>query len=84
VTPSYSHIRTSIERHVAWIEFNRPPINAFNRAMVEETYSAVEAAIAGGRRAGTGTDISSAYRSHRDDILAAAARGVHTSRRWTR
>jgi enoyl-CoA hydratase/carnithine racemase len=46
VTPSYSHIRTSIERHVAWIEFNRPPINAFDRAMVEETYSAVEAAIA--------------------------------------
>jgi enoyl-CoA hydratase/carnithine racemase len=46
VTARYSHIRTSIERHVAWIEFNRPPINAFNRPMVDETYSAVEAAIA--------------------------------------
>ncbi|HEY4168321.1 MAG TPA: enoyl-CoA hydratase/isomerase family protein [Reyranella sp.] len=46
MTASYRHIRTSIERHVAWIEFNRPPINAFNRAMVDETYSAVEAAIA--------------------------------------
>jgi enoyl-CoA hydratase/carnithine racemase len=46
VTGSHSHVRSSIERHVAWIEFNRPPINAFNRAMVDETYRAVEAAIA--------------------------------------
>lgn len=46
MTGNYSHIRTSIDRHVAWIEFNRPPINAFNRTMVDETYSAVEAAIA--------------------------------------
>lgn len=46
MTATYRHIRSSIDRHVAWIEFNRPPINAFDRAMVEETYSAVEVAIA--------------------------------------
>ena len=38
VTGTYSHSRTSIDRHVAWIEFNRPPINAFNRAMVDGTH----------------------------------------------
>ena len=46
MTGNYRHIRISIERHVVWIEFNRPPINAFNRAMVDETHQAVEAAIA--------------------------------------
>ena len=45
MTEGYSHIRSSVERHVAWIEFNRPPINAFNRQMVDETYRAVEAAL---------------------------------------
>ena len=45
MTEAYSHIRTSIERHVAWIEFNRPPINAFNRVMLDETCRAVEVAI---------------------------------------
>jgi enoyl-CoA hydratase len=46
VTPAYSFIRTSVERHVAWIEFNRPPVNAFTRPMVDETYDAIAAALA--------------------------------------
>jgi enoyl-CoA hydratase len=46
VTEAYSYIRSSVERHVGWIEFNRPPINAFNRQMVDETYDAVERALA--------------------------------------
>jgi enoyl-CoA hydratase len=46
VTEAYAHIRTSLERHVAWIDFNRPPINAFNRQMVDETHRAVAAALA--------------------------------------
>jgi len=46
VSQSYAHIRTSTNRHVAWIEFNRPPVNAFTRPMVEETHAAVVAALA--------------------------------------
>jgi enoyl-CoA hydratase len=46
VTEPYSYIRFSVERHIAWIEFNRPPINAFNRQMVDETHRAVERALA--------------------------------------
>ena len=42
----YAHIRTSVERHVAWIEFYRPPVNAFTRPMVDETYDAIGAALA--------------------------------------
>jgi enoyl-CoA hydratase len=46
VSEAYAYIRCSVERHIAWIEFNRPPINAFNRQMVDETYRAIEAALA--------------------------------------
>jgi len=46
VSRPYAHIRTSVERHVAWIEFNRPPVNAFTRPMVDETYDAIAAALA--------------------------------------
>ena len=46
MTEAYAHIRTSTQRHVAWIEFNRPPINAFNRPMVDETCRALETALA--------------------------------------
>lgn len=43
---SYAHIRASVERHVAWIEFDRPPVNAFTRPMVDETHDAIGAALA--------------------------------------
>jgi enoyl-CoA hydratase/carnithine racemase len=45
VSRAYDHIRSSIDRHVAWIEFNRPPVNAFTRPMVDETYAAIAAAL---------------------------------------
>lgn len=31
------HVRLSVVRDVGWLEFNRPPINAFNEQMVQET-----------------------------------------------
>ncbi len=46
VSRTYAHLRTSVERHVAWIEFNRPPVNAFTRPMVDETHDAIGAALA--------------------------------------
>ncbi len=49
-------IRSSVDRHVGWLEFNRPPVNAFTREMVDETHDAI-AARAGrsrGARAGAG------------------------------
>jgi len=39
-------IRSSTIRHVGWLEFNRPPVNAFTREMVEETHDAIATALA--------------------------------------
>jgi len=41
-----SFVRFSIERHVGWLEYNRPPVNAFTRPMVDETHDAIAAALA--------------------------------------
>lgn len=41
-----SFIRASTVRHVGWLDFNRPPVNAFNHRMVEETRDAIAAALA--------------------------------------
>jgi enoyl-CoA hydratase len=41
-----SFIRLSTLRHVAWLEYNRPPVNAFNREMVEQVHDAIAAALA--------------------------------------
>ncbi|MBR2819723.1 MAG: enoyl-CoA hydratase/isomerase family protein [Reyranella sp.] len=41
-----SFIRSSIVRHVGWVDFNRPPVNAFNHQMVDETHDAIAAALA--------------------------------------
>src|SRR5262245_35224654 len=38
-------IRSSVDRHVGWLEFNRPPVNAFTREMVDETHDAIAAAL---------------------------------------
>ncbi|GEP55606.1 enoyl-CoA hydratase/isomerase family protein [Reyranella soli] len=38
-------IRSSVDRHVGWLEFNRPPVNAFTREMVDETHDAIVAAL---------------------------------------
>jgi enoyl-CoA hydratase/carnithine racemase len=39
-------VRFSVERHVGWLEFDRPPVNAFTREMVDETRDGIEAALA--------------------------------------
>jgi enoyl-CoA hydratase len=39
-------IRFTIESHVGWLEFNRPPVNAFTHEMVEETRDGIAAALA--------------------------------------
>ncbi len=41
-----SFVRVAVERHVGWLEFNRPPVNAFTRQMVDETHDAITAALA--------------------------------------
>jgi enoyl-CoA hydratase/carnithine racemase len=39
-------VRFTVERHVGWLEFNRPPVNAFTRQMVDETHDDIAAALA--------------------------------------
>ena len=41
-----SLIRASIVRNVGWLDFSRPPVNAFNYQMVEETRDTIAAALA--------------------------------------
>ena len=43
---SYEFIRLSTVNHTAWLEFNRPPVNAFNRQMVDEVHNAIRTALA--------------------------------------
>ena len=46
VSDSYEFIRTQDINRVRWLEFNRAPVNAFNRQMGEETRAAIKAAAA--------------------------------------
>ena len=46
MTYSLEFIRLRVVAHVAWIEFNRAPVNAFNREMVEEVREAIATALA--------------------------------------
>ncbi len=46
MTYSLEFIRLRVVARVAWIEFNRAPVNAFNREMVEEVREAIATAIA--------------------------------------
>ena len=39
-------IRRSIIAHVGWLEFDRPPVNAFTREMVDEVHDAVASMLA--------------------------------------
>ena len=40
-----SLIRFTNERSVGWLEFNRPPVNAFTREMVDELHDAIQSAL---------------------------------------
>jgi enoyl-CoA hydratase len=46
MTQNQSCLRFTIERHVGWMEFNRPPVNAFTREMVDELHDAIASALA--------------------------------------
>lgn len=41
----FNFIKVSDVRATRWLEFNRPPVNAFTRQMVEEVHSSVRAAL---------------------------------------
>ncbi len=41
-----SVIRFTNQNHVGWLEFNRPPVNAFTREMVDEVHDAIAATLA--------------------------------------
>jgi enoyl-CoA hydratase/carnithine racemase len=41
-----SFVRRSIVHHVGWLEFDRPPVNAFTRGMVEEVHDVLAALLA--------------------------------------
>jgi enoyl-CoA hydratase/carnithine racemase len=41
-----SFIRLSTVAHVGWLEFNRPPVNAFTHEMVNETHDGIAAMLA--------------------------------------
>ena len=40
-----SCLRFTIERHVGWLEYDRPPVNAFTRDMLDELHDAIAAAL---------------------------------------
>jgi enoyl-CoA hydratase/carnithine racemase len=46
MTKTYNTIHLSVVSRVAWLEFNRPPINAFTHEMVDEVRAAITSALA--------------------------------------
>lgn len=46
MSEQFEHVRLEIVNGVAWLEFARPPVNAFNRPMVDETFAAMKQALA--------------------------------------
>ena len=46
MSATFENVRLEIVNGVAWLEFARPPVNAFNRAMVDETFAAMKQALA--------------------------------------
>ncbi|MFY9935401.1 MAG: enoyl-CoA hydratase/isomerase family protein [Silvibacterium sp.] len=45
MTRSFEFIRLRVDARVAWLEFNRAPVNAFSREMVQEVREAIAAAL---------------------------------------
>jgi len=42
---NYQFVRSTVVRSTLWLEFNRPPVNAFNHQMVDEVHAALTAAM---------------------------------------
>jgi len=45
MTRGFEFIRLQVSARAAWLEFNRAPVNAFNREMVLEVREAIAAAL---------------------------------------
>lgn len=41
----YKYLNLCIENRIGWIEYNRPPINAFNWEMLREVPAALEESL---------------------------------------
>lgn len=39
-------IRFTVDKHVGWLDFNRPPVNAFTREMVDQAHETAASALA--------------------------------------
>jgi enoyl-CoA hydratase/carnithine racemase len=43
MSATYTHLRVSVANRVGWLEYHRPPLNAFTEPMVEEVVAAFKA-----------------------------------------
>jgi enoyl-CoA hydratase/carnithine racemase len=48
MTSIFSQIRLSVVSRVAWLEFNRAPVNAFHQEMLHEVRDAIASAARNG------------------------------------
>ncbi len=80
---AFENVRLSVVNHVAWLEFARPPVNAFNRAMVDETFAAIRQALADpGARVLVIASAVEKYFSAGADLTAFAALDAGQMRDW--
>lgn len=78
-------LRFAVERHVGWLEFNRPPVNAFTREMVDQTHDAIVAALADPEvRVLVLASAIEKYFSAGADINAFRGMKAEGAREWTR
>lgn len=83
MSEKFEHVRLEVVNGVAWLEFARPPVNAFNRQMVDETFAAMKQALAD--PAARVLVIASAvdkYFSAGADLSAFAALNASQMREW--
>jgi enoyl-CoA hydratase/carnithine racemase len=80
---SFTLVRLSAAGRVGWLEFNRPPVNAFTREMVDETHDAIAAALADpGTRVLVLASAVERYFSAGADLNVFKGMGSDGMRRW--
>ncbi|HMN72590.1 MAG TPA: enoyl-CoA hydratase/isomerase family protein [Rhodoblastus sp.] len=80
---TFRNVRLEVVNHVAWLEFARPPVNAFSREMVEETRAAmIEALAAPQVRVLAIASAVEKYFSAGADLTAFAAMSAADMRAW--
>jgi enoyl-CoA hydratase/carnithine racemase len=83
MAPSFECVRLRTEHHVTWLEYNRPPVNAFDRAMVEQVRDALEIALAdAGTRVLVLASAVERYFSAGADLRVFQQMDVEGMRRW--